>query len=164
MAAASPPSAGVAPPSVATQLPMTACGVPGSGTHAQPTPEPAGSQSVLSIGIPPQAGGLPEGQAVWHVVLDGPPLLATVMQHHCPGLQSPAAPQAMLAEPLGQAAAFAAQVPCTLLPIGVRQHTWVPRQLGQSFIAVRAPLLPAPLLPVPLLLAVPPWLSPRPVS
>jgi hypothetical protein len=138
-------------------------GVPETGRHAQPLAPPG--QSRLSVGAPPQDGGLPDGHDAWQEVLEGPPLLANVMQQTSVPLQSPPV-QGMEAAPLGQAAAVAAHVPSKFLPIGARQQTCVPGQLGQLLrvtvplllppASVRAPLLlPTPLLPPLLLLPTP---------
>jgi hypothetical protein len=137
---------------------------------------------MLSLGAPPQAG-LPVGQDVTHAALAGLFALPPVTQHVSPMLQSMAAAHSTAPEPVGHAAAVAAQVPCTWPPAFERQHTC--GQFGQSLLAVRgpasalpllapvlAPLLPLPLVPtpplplplvpkLPLLLPLPP--SPPPV-
>jgi hypothetical protein len=129
----------------------------------------------LSDGLPPHDGGLPDGHDAWHDVLEGPLLLAMVMQHTWPPLQSPPPMHGMEAAPLGHEAAVAAHVPCKLPPIPARQHTCEPGQMGQRLVRTSKPLLlppaslrpplllAAPLLPVPLLLAVRPPLLAAPL-
>src|SRR5882672_5025287 len=139
------------------QIPTTTIGVPGTARHVHPAGPPG-----QSAGSSPHAGVAPAGHELAHCVLAGLPAPPPERQHTWPAPQS-APVQGMAEAPLGHAAALAAQLPCTWVPIGVRQHTWEPAQFGQSLrvgpASAPPPLpapLPRPLLAPPLPLPLPP--------